>query len=605
MKFRIPQSRTHFTTLFSVFKKASFILLLLLITSLSAFASHFRYGNVSWTNPGGNTVTFNIQQAWRADYFGSVPAIGSTVDVLFPFDFGDGNFEEIIVTVTSVNNAEDWFYGIATLTHTYASSGSYTAGFYSCCRISQLQNNHDGDFSVFTTVNVGKGASSPVSSVTPIIDLATNDASASFGIAATSPSGKPLTFSLADGNDAAYGSFYVQPPGLTVNASTGVVTFPTTSLAIGNLYTTQILISDGAAKIAVDFLIRISNNTGVAPTFHYTVTPADGAIINASPGQPLKFTVKAKDNDAGDNVTLTAAGVPVGASTAPVLPTSGNPVSTQFMWTPDVSDLGSYVVVFQATDNSGRSQTTSVIIDVSQSTCGGTFKSFIYAIPATPVPGQQFHTIYKGYGFQSVLLTAIPIGGSGIAYKFKWENGSMLPVRLVSPNKTTTYKVAITDKKGCISYSAITIYVVDVRCGANNNEVQLCYNGNTMCVDKMQVQGMLNNGATLGSCSTVTIANAKFASADSKAAISAIPQTSSLTAYPNPAASVIHFKWDVNAGGSTKINILDLQGRVLIEKDMTTTGQSINIGKLSNGVYMAQLIVNGKPMGMTRFTVSK
>ena len=38
----------------------------------------------------------------------------------------------------------------------------------------------------------------------------------------------------------------------------------------------------------------------------------------------------------------------------PALPTSGNPVSSTFSWTPTAADAGTYVITFTATDNSGE-----------------------------------------------------------------------------------------------------------------------------------------------------------------------------------------------------------------------------------------------------------
>src|SRR5438034_6312648 len=38
----------------------------------------------------------------------------------------------------------------------------------------------------------------------------------------------------------------------------------------------------------------------------------------------------------------------------PQLPTSGNPVSSLFAWTPTAADAGTYVITFTATDNSGE-----------------------------------------------------------------------------------------------------------------------------------------------------------------------------------------------------------------------------------------------------------
>jgi len=67
-------------------------------------------------------------------------------------------------------------------------------------------------------------------------------------------------------------------------------------------------------------------------------------------GDSISFTVTALDDDAGDVVTLTAVGVPSGATHTPPLPTDGNPVSSIFSWTPQPGDGGSYAITYTATD---------------------------------------------------------------------------------------------------------------------------------------------------------------------------------------------------------------------------------------------------------------
>ena len=70
-------------------------------------------------------------------------------------------------------------------------------------------------------------------------------------------------------------------------------------------------------------------------------------------GTSQSFTVQASDADAGQTVTLNAAGLPAGATMTPLLPISGNPVISTFAWTPTAADAGTYVITFTATDNSG------------------------------------------------------------------------------------------------------------------------------------------------------------------------------------------------------------------------------------------------------------
>lgn len=59
-----------------------------------------------------------------------------------------------------------------------------------------------------------------------------------------------------------------QPPQLSINATTGVMTFNTTSVASG-YWNTQIKVSDGLSYVVVDFIIYVM----VWPLFIYSFYP--------------------------------------------------------------------------------------------------------------------------------------------------------------------------------------------------------------------------------------------------------------------------------------------------------------------------------------------
>ena len=86
---------------------------------------------------------------------------------------------------------------------------------------------------------------------------------------------------------------------------------------------------------------------GGDPAFDRPPTPACGAVLTTGVGLPVSFTVQASDTDAGQTVTLNAVGLPAGATMTPALPTSGNPVSSFFAWTPAAAQTGTQVVTFQ------------------------------------------------------------------------------------------------------------------------------------------------------------------------------------------------------------------------------------------------------------------
>jgi hypothetical protein len=332
-----------------------------------AHATHFRYGSLTWrtvaSDPSKRTVEFRVSQAWRRSFGATNLTVGSTA-VTGQLEFGDGSNSVISLTVTSVDVVGDSFYGEATITHTYATTGDFRAYYSDCCRLSTLTNNSNGVWYVNTLVNAGSGNSSPVSNMAPVVNVATGQAPATFGLSASDPDGDALTYSLATPADF-NGNPFANAPGLTVNSTTGLISFPTAGYAIDQMFNAVIKVSDGRTSILVDFLIKVTG-TSTAPVFDYSITPPNAYVYQVAPGQPVTFGVRATDSDPNDVVNLLAYGMPVGATTAPVLPLNGNPVQTAFSWTPTVANLGTTVISFVAQDLAGVQTSTSVTIEVSQ-----------------------------------------------------------------------------------------------------------------------------------------------------------------------------------------------------------------------------------------------
>src|SRR5688572_7545396 len=87
-------------------------------------------------------------------------------------------------------------------------------------------------------------------------------------------------------------------------------------------------------------------------------SPSCASTFQATVGVPLTFSVLASDADAGDAVELGVTGLPTGAQLSTPLPASGNPVSTDFSWTPAAGDTGSHVITFSAFDGCAAGPTT-------------------------------------------------------------------------------------------------------------------------------------------------------------------------------------------------------------------------------------------------------
>ncbi len=424
-----------------------------LIVSEGAFASHFRYGHFNWQPAAtGNTIDFTLQNAFRRSGYGScvntatntsMPCTGpgggpGVGDIILEtvggtvFNPGDASgtigspLGPLMYRVASIDPANDWLFGMALdpaslpahdtlVTHTYAAPGDYTGFIDSAARITHI-NNSNGGYRVETLVNVGTGNRSPVSALPPIV-LCPINGTCTFQVPGNDPDGDTLAFRLSTSAEA--GGF-VQPgpphaPNAAAISSSGTYTWNTTgaTLAVsGNTYySTQVTIEDRTAagalksKVAVDFLIQLVPIVGSPPVFNSPPTPACGSTQSVAVGGTLSFVVQASDADAGDVVTLNAVGLPPGATMTPSVPTSGNPVSSTFSWTPAAT--GTFVVTFSATDQTLQQALCSITVE------------------ATTPPPPTGKVVGKG-SFQS------PVGGMDFEVDATATGGMF---RLNSPNR--------------------------------------------------------------------------------------------------------------------------------------------------------------------------
>ncbi len=114
----------------------------------------------------------------------------------------------------------------------------------------------------------------------------------------------------------------------------------------------------GIGEYAVDLYTWqtwIGSFSADAPPEFDPGTPCDETVV-VLPGDTLSYTVSVSDPNAADTVTLSASGVPSGASHAPALPIVGAAPSTMFSWTPALTDAGLYTVTYSASDGKVTSE---------------------------------------------------------------------------------------------------------------------------------------------------------------------------------------------------------------------------------------------------------
>jgi len=88
-------------------------------------------------------------------------------------------------------------------------------------------------------------------------------------------------------------------------------------------------------------------------------------------GEHIDFDVIARSvhGGSGEQVTLTALGVPAGSSFTPPLPLTGQPATTTFSWTPTIGEVGSQPIRIVATDDRGQATDCLVSVRVTPQSC--------------------------------------------------------------------------------------------------------------------------------------------------------------------------------------------------------------------------------------------
>lgn len=308
-------------------------------------------------NAGGTQLAFNDDFFGLASHIEQAVAPGTYYAAIGGYSCQSGGYTLQIRGTTVV--------APGAISHQYSGNGPVTAFIDSCCRIGSLSNSSGSSYRVASTVRFDVVDSSPVSSLPPIVNAPVNTAGFTFLVPAVDAEGDALTFRLASSSESRASSI----PGLSVNATTGVVTWSTVGTSIGQLWTQQIVIEERRGGLligqsAVDFIIRIVGAVGNAPTCQFT---PNQTAYTVGAGSPISFTVTGTDPDPGDTLQMNSGGLPSGATMTPTLPRTGSsPLTSTFNWTPAASTTNSaYAVSFTISDQNGLAAQCAVTINVT------------------------------------------------------------------------------------------------------------------------------------------------------------------------------------------------------------------------------------------------
>ncbi|PRP87942.1 putative dynein heavy chain [Planoprotostelium fungivorum] len=263
--------------------------------------THFRYGIIQWNIPDPSKPSqfnFKIQFVWRRSFMyqnnlGSCEKVNDQISLYnYYMALGDGNGIYVNVqNVTSFDTTLDWCAAFWSGGYTYkdvTTPTTRTIFHTNNARLSSLQNNHDVAWYLQSTlVQYPPGypvsqmiLSSPVSAGLPIVqvrnglinkyqipaDIRLNDGSW------TDSAGNPITFRMSNLTEQLGQPPYSTSdntvklcPGVSINSTTGVVTFDATSLSGGSrLYQTQHMLDNGkGGVIPIDYILNATDTVGI------------------------------------------------------------------------------------------------------------------------------------------------------------------------------------------------------------------------------------------------------------------------------------------------------------------------------------------------------
>ena len=212
----------------------------------------------------------------------------------------------------------------------------------------------------FTVKETATDSSTPTQTATSsqsVTVVTTPPLSATLQVSSSSPQvGQTVTFTAsATGGTLPY--IYAIDFG---DGATGTGSTTTHAYSIAGTYTAKVTVSDSALpKASISKSVTVNVQALIPPA----LTVPGNQTITA--GTWINFTLTAASLNIGGTTSLSATGLPAGASF--------NQTTGGFSWKPGPSQTGSYTVVFTATDSSYPSTPTSkpMVIQVNQAAPGG------------------------------------------------------------------------------------------------------------------------------------------------------------------------------------------------------------------------------------------
>lgn len=236
---------------------------------------------------------------------------------------------------------------------------------------------------------------------------------------------------------------------------------------------------------------------------------------------------------------------------------SGLGVNASGLFVPGLSNIR-----WSVTDSSGNTTVMNTRVFVG--------RPISVTVPA--VPSVLFgapNTVYIGYGFGGIVVSAQTIGGNPLpnnTFKYSWSNGATTRSAILRPPSTPgnyQYSVKVTDALGCTATAVVMITVKDIRCGNQGNKVWICrttrQGSKDFCVSQNEATIALFNGAKLGQCEVLASPNSSNSLFEDEALV--FVPTIRISPNPNRGSFILSFAGfepDVYT-----IQVMDMRGKLI------------------------------------------
>ena len=198
-----------------------------------------------------------------------------------------------------------------------------------------------------------------------------------------------------------------------------------------------------------------------------------------------------------------------------------------------------------------------------------------FALPS----GTLANTVYPAYAPASSLTLQSNVSGGAGPYSLTWSNGATTPSITVSPAATTTYTLNVQDANGCPGSASKTVNVVDISGGNNGNKIVVCHNGHSITIAAAAVASHLAHGDMLGSC-------------DPAGRVRPI-ETEGLRVkvMSNPSPNYFELQIRSNANENIRLSVFDNLGRLIENKSLAASDQTVRFGSSYNsGIYLVEIV---------------